>query len=87
MDCCLCFRVASNTPFCSLGPDDLTIGTLIPDITSVIPTVTDNLFKMREIAQDLIAVSFEPSTSKLATNGELTFGGTDPTKYTGKINY
>ena len=87
MDLCLCFRIASNTHFCSLGPTDLTLRTLSPDNTSVIPTVMDNLFEQGKIEQNLVAVSFEPTTDTEAVNGDLSFGGTDSTKYTGDIAY
>jgi cathepsin E len=87
MDLCLCFRIASNTHFCSLGPTDLTLRTLSPDNTSVIPTVMDNLFEQGKIEQKLVAVSFEPTTSEWVTNGVMTFGDTDPTKHNGDITY
>jgi cathepsin E len=87
MDLCLCFRTASNILFCSLGPNDLGLGTLSPDNTSVIPTVTDNLYGQRKIERNLFAVSFEPTTQDSAINGELTFGSIDPKKYTGDITY
>jgi hypothetical protein len=80
-------RIVSNTLFCSLGPDDLTLGTLIPENTKIIPTVTDNLFEQGTIGQKLVAMSFEPTTSLLVGNGEMTFGGVDPTKFTGEITY
>jgi hypothetical protein len=80
-------RIVSNTLFCSLGPDDLTRYMLRPNNTNVIPTVTDNLFEQGMIGQKLIAVSFEPTTSLSARNGELTFGGVDDTKFTGEITY
>jgi hypothetical protein len=73
--------------FCSFGPVDLTIGTLIPDIDASIPTVMDNLFKSRAIPSNLLSVSFEPSTKLFVKNGELTFGGTDPTKFNEPITY
>jgi cathepsin E len=73
--------------FCSLAPKDWTIGTLSPDNTSAIPTVTDNLFDQGKIQQNLVALSFEPTTSAQVINGELTFGGIDSTKYTGEITY
>jgi cathepsin E len=72
----------SDTPFCSIGPRDLTLGTLLPHYKSTILTVTDNLFMQGIIEQNLIAMSFEPTTSE-TVYGELTFGGTDSTKYTG----
>jgi cathepsin E len=87
IDLCLSLRIASNILFCSLGPNDLTLGTLYPDSTSVIPTVTDNLYGQEKIGQNLVAVSFEPTNQDSATNGELTFGGTDSTKYIGNITY
>ncbi|KAH9990273.1 aspartic proteinase from Irpex Lacteus [Russula vinacea] len=70
-----------------LGPKILTLGTLSPDNTSVIPTVTDNLYDQGKIKQNLVTVSFEPTTYEPVTNGELTFGGTDTNKYTGDITY
>ena len=87
LDLCLCFRIASNTLFCSIGPKDLTFDSLSPDNTSIIPTVTDNLYGQGKIEQNLVAVSFEPTAQDSALNGELTFGGTDPNKYTGNITY
>jgi cathepsin E len=87
MDLRLCCHIASSTLFCSLGPKILTLGTLSPDNTTVIPTVTDHLYGQGKIEQNLIAVSFEPTSYEPVINGELTFGGTDPNKYTGDITY
>ncbi|KAF8470916.1 acid protease [Russula ochroleuca] len=70
-----------------IGPKDLTLGIFTPDNTSIIPTVTDNLYGQGKIEQNLVAVSFEPTTSPPVINGELTFGGTDSAKYTGDLNY
>ncbi|KAF8260104.1 aspartic peptidase A1 [Lactarius quietus] len=70
-----------------IGPTTLTIGTLSPDKSSSIPTVTDNLYSQGAIQSDLVSVSFEPTTSSSDRNGELTFGGTDSTKFTGPITY
>jgi cathepsin E len=68
-----------------IGPVDLTEDTLSTGGT--IPTVTDNLFSQGTISADLVAVSFEPTTSDTVTNGELTFGGTDSSKFTGSITF
>jgi cathepsin E len=78
--------IKHTTPFCSLGPKDLTSGTLFPHSKSSIWTVQDNLFRQGVIQQNLLAVSFDPTTSDTVT-GELTFGSTDSTRYTGNINY
>ena len=62
----------------------------IEDTTSgggTIPTVTDNAFSDGLIPEHLVSVSFEPTTSDSITNGELTFGGTDPSKFTGDITF
>ncbi|TBU21523.1 acid protease [Dichomitus squalens] len=70
-----------------IGPTDLTCGTLIPDESACIPTVTDNAFTQGLIGEGQVGVSFEPTTSLEVTNGELTFGGTDPSKFTGDLNF
>jgi cathepsin E len=84
---CLCICV--NTVSRSIGPRDLTLNSTFPDNSSIIPTVTDNLVKQGTIKQNVVAVYFEPSnsTSDINLNGELTFGGTDRTKYIGDITY
>jgi len=70
-----------------LGPTSLTIGTLSPDTTESVPTIVDSLFQQAVIAEDLVAISFEPTNSIGNTNGELTFGGTDSTKFIGSIDF
>ncbi|KAH9944890.1 acid protease [Amylocystis lapponica] len=69
-----------------IGPQDLTCGTLSGS-SDCIPTVTDNAYSQGLISTDEVGISFEPTTSTSSTNGELTFGGTDSSKYTGSINY
>ncbi|KZV75452.1 acid protease [Peniophora sp. CONT] len=69
-----------------IGPTDLTEGTV--DGVDEVPTFTDNLFQEGTIPMNSVAVSFVPATSDSASaNGELTFGGTDSTKFTGDITY
>lgn len=70
-----------------IGPVDLTLDTLSPATTTTIPTVTDNLFSQGTITSNLVAVSFEPTTTETSENGELTFGGTDSSKFTGSITF
>ncbi|KAI0046628.1 aspartic protease [Auriscalpium vulgare] len=70
-----------------IGPTDLTKGTLSPHSNALIPTVTDNLASQGAIPTDLVAVSFEPTTSDSANNGELTFGRTDSKRFTGSITF
>jgi len=69
-----------------IGPIDLTEGTLGNSDTEI-PTVTGNLFSQGHISSNLVAVSFEPTTSDDNTNGELTFGATDSSKFTGSITF
>jgi len=68
-----------------VGPVDLTQGTVSK--TQTVPTVTDNLYSQGTISSDSIGVFYEPSSSANVSNGEITFGGTDNTKYTGEINF
>ncbi|KAG6876174.1 hypothetical protein C0993_005146 [Termitomyces sp. T159_Od127] len=70
-----------------IGPVDLTQGTLSPDFTSLVPTVTDNAFSLGLISGNEIGISFEPTTSIEALNGELSWGGADTSKYTGTIAF
>lgn len=71
----------------SIGLKGLSSGTLNPDKSEVIPTVTDNLFAQGTITRNLVSLYFEPSNSTSTVNGEMTFGDTDPSKYTGDITY
>ncbi|OCH85902.1 aspartic peptidase A1 [Obba rivulosa] len=68
-----------------IGPVDLTDGTLSRG--GSIPTVTDNAFSQGLISAHEVGISFEPTTSESSTNGELTFGGTDSSKFTGSISF
>ncbi|OJT05192.1 Polyporopepsin [Trametes pubescens] len=68
-----------------LGPVDLTEGTTSSG--GDIPTVLDNAFSLGLIEAEVVGISFEPTTELSTTNGELTFGGTDSSKYTGDIAY
>ncbi|EIW58439.1 aspartic proteinase from Irpex Lacteus [Trametes versicolor FP-101664 SS1] len=70
-----------------IGPVGLTQGTLSPDASDTIPTITDNLFSQGGINQNLVAISFEPTQTDGNPNGELTFGATDHSKFVGAINF
>ena len=60
-----------------LGPVDLTIGTLSPDSSTRIPTVTDNLFQDGIITSNVVSIAGQ----------WITFGGVDPSTYTGDVTY
>ncbi|KAJ7040327.1 aspartic peptidase A1 [Mycena alexandri] len=70
-----------------IGPVDLTEGTLTKSTSTLIPTVTDNLFSQGTITNNLIGISFEPTTSEDDNNGSIAFGGTDSTKFTGAVAF
>ncbi|PPQ94827.1 hypothetical protein CVT25_007464 [Psilocybe cyanescens] len=66
----------------SVGPTELTKGTLIPSTDAVIPTVVDNLYNQGLIPAYQLGIYFEATDSDQGvSNGELTFGGTDNSKY------
>ncbi|KAH9934562.1 family A1 protease [Epithele typhae] len=70
-----------------IGPVDLTCGTLRFNKSACIPTVTDNAFSQGLISAHAVGISFQPTTTTGNTNGELTFGGVDTSKFTGALNY
>lgn len=69
------------------GPVDLTENTV--SNTNTVPTFLDNLYSQGTISQEVLGVSFQPESGSDTsdTNGELTLGGTDSSKYTGSITY
>ncbi|KAJ7259994.1 putative aspartic protease [Mycena haematopus] len=69
------------------GPVDLTEDTVSGSTT--VPTVLDNLLSQGTISTEVLGVSFAPESGSDSddTNGELTLGGTDSTKFTGAITY
>ena len=75
------------TPSEQIEVSNLHLGTLFPDTSACIPTVIDNAASQGLIADRLIGISFEPTESIEITNGELTFGSTDSSKFTGSITF
>jgi len=51
-----------------VGPVDLTVGSLSPNITSLVPTVMDNARKQGLIQQQIMSVSFAPASSDNETS-------------------
>lgn len=68
-----------------IGPAALTYGTV--QNTNNVPTVSDNLKSQNKITTEVIGISYNPSNQRSTSNGELTFGGTDSSKYSGAITY
>ncbi|KAJ7621072.1 putative cathepsin E [Roridomyces roridus] len=64
-----------------LGPEGLTQNTL--------PTFMQNLLSQGKISTNVLGVSFAPlsGSASQASNGELTFGGVDSSRYTGSITF
>ena len=61
--------------------------TLFPSTSKCVPTVTDNAFAQNLIDAREVGISFAPVMTPGATNGELTLGGTDPSKINGALTY
>ncbi|KAK0233784.1 aspartic peptidase A1 [Armillaria fumosa] len=70
-----------------IGPIDLTEGTLSPATSTLIPTVTDNLFSQGSITNHAVGVYFAPTTQEAVVNGEISWGGPDTSKIIGSISY
>jgi len=70
-----------------LGPVDLTRGAMENALMTTMPTVTRNLYTLDAIPQEVISIFFLPTIPNSRTYGEITFGGTDPTRYPGQIAY
>ncbi|CAE6484320.1 unnamed protein product [Rhizoctonia solani] len=89
------FGVASSTNgvdgsfdgILGLGPAALGKNVVTPNNGKPIPTMMDALLAQKKIKQNVFGVSFAPTTSREAVTGELAFGGTNPQKYTGKLNW
>ena len=79
--------ICVHTVLYSLGPRNLTIGSLSPSTVSSIPTITDSLYSQGMTSSNMVSVSFEPTNTSSAMSGELTFGGIDPSKVTGNITF
>lgn len=69
------------------GPVDLTEGTV--SNANTVPTFLDNLYKQGSISTEVLGVSFRPvsGSDTSDTNGELTLGGVDSSKYSGTLTY
>ncbi|EMD34570.1 hypothetical protein CERSUDRAFT_125176 [Gelatoporia subvermispora B] len=69
-----------------LGPTDLTEGTLQSSGQSI-PTVIDTAAEQGLISAKQVGIAFAPTTSTSQTNGEITFGGSDSSKFTGSLEF
>lgn len=69
------------------GPVDLTEST-VSNANSV-PTFMDNLYSQGSISEEVLGVYFSPESGSDTddTNGELTLGGVDSSKYSGSLTY
>ncbi|CAE6455707.1 unnamed protein product [Rhizoctonia solani] len=89
------FGVASSTDgvnrsfdgILGLGPTALGKNVVTPNSGKPVPTIMDALLAQKKITQNVFGVSFTPTKSRGVVNGELTFGGTNLQKFTGKLNW
>ncbi|KAF8214900.1 acid protease [Mycena galopus ATCC 62051] len=70
-----------------IGPVCLTQGTITSDPSAEIPTVTDNCLAQKLINQEVIGISYKPTTDGNGMTGSLCFGGPDPKMCNGPISY
>ena len=70
-----------------LGPVGLTLGSLPNEPTTIIPTVTQNLWRQDIISEEIFSISFEPMSSSAIGYGELALGGVDTSKCTSLVGF
>ncbi|KAG2070040.1 aspartic proteinase [Suillus decipiens] len=71
-----------------IGPVGLTLGCLRHFPTEPIPTVTDTLYGQGTISEDVFGIFYQPYAGlQPESTGQITFGGTDPTKCKSNILY
>ncbi|KII86951.1 hypothetical protein PLICRDRAFT_113595 [Plicaturopsis crispa FD-325 SS-3] len=68
-----------------IGPVGLTSGS-VSGSSSTVNTVTGNLFSQGKIPSNQVGIFFAPQSSS-DSSGEMMFGGTDSSKFTGSIKY
>ncbi|KAG6877019.1 hypothetical protein C0992_011041 [Termitomyces sp. T32_za158] len=71
----------------SIGPNDLTLGTLNPGRDQIIPTVTDTAFKQKLAPLNKVGIYFEPFLNFSQGTGQLTYGGVDTSKINGPFTF
>ena len=71
----------------SVSADAMFLGYIQHDISSTVPTVTENAFAQRLTPADSIGIYFSPAAADDANDGMLTFGDVNNQFYTGSINY
>ncbi|KAB5591305.1 hypothetical protein CTheo_5264 [Ceratobasidium theobromae] len=89
------FGVASSTNgmdgsydgILGLGPTGLGKNVVTPSGGKLVPTVMDALVAQKKITANVFGVSFMPTTTRGNANGEITLGGTNSARYTGKLNW
>ncbi|KAG2068106.1 aspartic peptidase A1 [Suillus decipiens] len=70
-----------------IGPTLSGIGSLPNSPDQTIPTVIDRLVEESTIRRPIVGIFFKPTVANEDNDGELCFGGTNPSKYIGKPRY
>ncbi|KAG2362629.1 aspartic peptidase A1 [Suillus spraguei] len=70
-----------------IGPASSGRGALRDSPEKTLPTIIDLMRQQGTIRRSVVGILFRPVTARTVNRGELTFGGTNPTKYYGNIKY
>ncbi|GAB1527504.1 hypothetical protein RhiTH_010679 [Rhizoctonia solani] len=70
-----------------LGPTGLGKNVVTPNNGKPVPTIMDALLAQKKIEHNMFGISFTPTKSRGTIDGELTFGGYNAQKLTGKLNW
>ncbi|KAG8792130.1 hypothetical protein FRC12_007069 [Ceratobasidium sp. 428] len=70
-----------------LGPNTLSQVLEVGDSKKSAPTILDALFAQKKIPKNMFGLSFAPTKKAGTVDGQVTFGGVNSAKYTGKLNW
>ncbi|KAG8682431.1 hypothetical protein FRC09_016775 [Ceratobasidium sp. 395] len=70
-----------------LGPNTLSQVLEVGDSKKSAPTILDALFAQKKIPKNMFGLSFAPTKKAGTVDGQVTFGGVNSARYTGKLNW
>ena len=73
------------TMLSSIGPSGLSIDTV--SNAYIIPTLFNNAYDQGQMTANVFGFTFAPASQVSTPNGLITFGGADPSQFTGDVYF